>query len=179
MNIARLLHVDRLSAGLLNERAGAALQRRFDAALALRPGIVRGEFLDCIRMALPAALDISLAEVIANGWADRRGAPDSEGILIYSAHRPIVDVRAGEKLLACIEIRAELTVALAPVREPSRFGPILTDGEACAGGALYCENALVLREGIRPVSVPLRIAPAVPPPTAIVRLDKPGANPRS
>ena len=179
MNIAQLLHVERLSAGLLNERAGAALQPQFDAALALRPGITRGEFLDCIRLALPAALDISLAEAIANGWTHRRGPIADEGILIYSTHLPIIDVRAGEKLLACIEVRVELTVALAPAKEPVRDGPILTDGEACAGGELYLADALVLREGIRPVAIPQRISPAVPPPSDIDWLDKRGAKPRS
>ena len=156
LSVAQLLHIDRLGAGLFRETTESALKRSYEEALALKPGLGRAEFLDCIRRALSAALDVSLAEVIAGGW--RRHGHEPKGMLIYSTHRSIVDVRAGARLLACIEVRAEVTLALAPLMFEPTFNAIKTDGEAYAGARLYCAGAQVLEEGMRPVAVPLRIA---------------------
>ena len=104
MNIAQLLRVERLGAGLFRERAGAALQPFLAAAQAAQPGFGRAEFYDCIRGALPAALDVGLAEVIADGWRSEGHSP--EGMLIRSAHTSYVDVRAGgDDTLAELEAR--------------------------------------------------------------------------
>jgi len=158
MNLAQLLHVERLSAGAFRERAGTALQQFYEAALALKPGFTRGEFHDCIRRALPAALDVSLAEIVARGWHAHKGAP--EGMCIRSTHRSVVDVRAGERLLACIDVRAEVTLALAPLGFDRAGNAILTDRDACAAAELYCAGERVLEESYRPVAVPQRIIAA-------------------
>jgi hypothetical protein len=156
IGIAGLLRVDRLGAGQFREKTGEALKRHYESALALKPGLGLAEFFDCVRRALPAALDVSLAEVIAGACRTHGDAP--QGMLIRSTHRSIVDVRAGARLLACIEVRAEVTVALAPLMLEPAFNAIKTDGEAYAGAELYCADALVLEEDIRPVAVPRHIA---------------------
>jgi hypothetical protein len=79
-------------------------------------------------------------------------------MLIRSAHTSYVDVRAGERVLAQIEVRAELTIALAPLALEAAGHALTTDGEAYAGARLFCAGAPVMEEGTRPVAVPRRIA---------------------
>jgi hypothetical protein len=156
VTLAQLLNVERLGNGAFRERAGTALEPFLRAARTLKPGVTQGAFFDCIRLALPAALDVSLAEVVAAGWRRHGAAPS--GLCIRSTHRSVVDVRAGERLLACIDVRAEVTLALAPLGFDPADNAILTDRDACAGGALYCAGELLLEEPYRPVAMPARIS---------------------
>jgi hypothetical protein len=155
VNIAELLRVDRLGEGLLRERAGKDLQPHLDAAQAARPGLGQAEFYDRLRQALPAALDVSLAEVIAAAW--RRHSAPGEGMKIVSTHRCVVDLLAGDRLLCCIEVRAVVTLAVKPLRYEAEGNCIATEGEAVAEAELYCAGVSVLREDSRPVRVPRRI----------------------
>jgi hypothetical protein len=155
VNIAELLRVDRLGEGLLRERAGEELQPHLDAAQAARPGLGQAEFYERLRQALPAALDISLAEVIAAPWRAPGTPPD--GMKILSKHQCVVDLLAGDRLLCCIEVQAVVRLEVKTLWRKADGGFIATEGEAIAGAELYCAGALILREDSRPVRVPRRI----------------------
>jgi hypothetical protein len=155
VNIAELLRVDRLGEGLLRERAGEALRRNLESAQAARPGLGQAEFYERLRQALPAALDVSLAEVIAAAW--RRHSAPGDGMKIVSTHRCVVDLLAGDRLLCCIDVRAVVTLAVKPLRYEAEGDCIATEGEAVAAAELYFDWASVLKEDSRPVRVPRRI----------------------
>ena len=157
MNIAELLRVDRLSAGAFRDMAYAKLKPYIDAAQAARPGFGQGEFLERLRLALPAALDIALAEVIAGAWRTQT-AGISGRVQIRSTHNSVVDILASDHLLARINVQAIVTLELGALEHTLAGNSLATDGAAQAGGKVYCADARILEEAPRPVAIPRRIS---------------------
>lgn len=157
MNIAELVHAERLSATAFFDLAYPALKPYIDAAQAARAGFGQREFLERLRFALPAALDIALAEIIAGGWRSCGPAP-SGGVRIRSTHNSAVDILAGDQLLARIGVQARVTLDLRALRLALEGNTLATDGEALAGARISCADMPIFEEAPRPVAIPRKIS---------------------